>query len=171
VLKLDLTEAVKARMNSREVAPQIAAIRALMLTQAPARAVGTNLIAIASNSTGELRRAALEALGSLRVSTTGAVMLVKAALDDSDPAIRIAAMKSAGALSWKTADIIPSLIEFTRSADANERAQAAETLGNYTTQSTNVLPALQRLLQDPDLCVRTAATNEVRRMESAIGAK
>ena len=155
------------RLNSSDPETQVAAMRALAGVHPPLQLVSTNLISMASTSSGELRRQTIETMGALRLASSNAASIMMAALDDPEPAIRAAAIKAVGEISWKTAAAIPRLTELTRSSLMGERAAAISALGQFGLRASNAAPAVKLLLVDSENVVRTAATNALAKIAPA----
>ena len=155
------------KIASTDPAVQVAVMRALAGVRPTMRFITTNLVTIATNSSGELRRQAIETLGVLRVNSAPAATVLSAALDDLEPAIRLAAIKAVGEISWRTADAIPRLIELTGSTSELEREEAARALAQFGPRASNAVTAITRLLDDPELKVRAAATNALSRINAS----
>jgi len=158
-LALDATPMLLEKLGSTDPATQVAAMRALAGVRPQVRLITTNLLSLATNSSGNLRRQTIETMGALRVANSNSAAIMVSALDDPDPAIRLAAMNAVGQISWKTAAALPRLEDFTRSTNTLERGSATRALGLYGARASNAAPAITLLLADPELEVRAAATN------------
>jgi len=166
-LGLDPVPMLKDALESADSTNRVAAMRALAGLRPPTQLVLTNLMAIATNSTGELYRSAIEALGALRVSRSNAVDIMIAALDSADSATRVTAIKAVSEVSWKAVATLPRLEEFTRSANPAEREAAVAALGRFGGRASNSLPVLELRLEDDSPTVRSAATNALAQIKAA----
>jgi HEAT repeat protein len=158
---LDAGPMLKELLETGVPEKQLSAMRVLAAVRPPMRLVMTNVLRVAQNSTGELRRASIEAMGAMRMSNTNVVGFIISALQDSDPAVRLAAITTIGEVSWKAEAALPRLIEFVASKNLPERTTAIRTLGRFGSRGTNAVAAIQTALQDEDGAVRAAATNSL----------
>jgi HEAT repeat protein len=99
------------------------------------------LLPLARAADAESRRAALEALGTLRVSHTNALVVYRAALDDPEPAVRAAAARALGAVAWRARGDLTLLSERALGdGDASVRAAAQLAVEKIKTALTNAAP-------------------------------
>jgi HEAT repeat protein len=166
-LGLDPVPMLKDALESADSATRLAAMRALAGLRPPVALVFTNLMAVATNSTGERRRRTIETMGALRVSRSNAVDIIIAALDDPDLATRVTAIKAVSEVSWKAAAALPRLETFTRSTDPTEREAAVAALGRFGSRASNSVAVLELRLEDDSPSVRAAATNSLAQIKAA----
>jgi HEAT repeat protein len=158
-LGLDAVPMLNEQLASKDLAQQLAALRALAVLRPLSRAETTNLLTLAINSTGEVRRQAIETMSALRIASTNAAGIMITALDDPDPEVRLAAIRAVAEINWRTAVAIPRLEEFTRSTNPRERKRSAWALAQFGSRASNTVSSITVLLDDSDLEVRKAATN------------
>lgn len=167
-LGLDPLPTLNRALNSEIPETQLAALRGLAICNSSTRAISSNVVWLAGNATGELRRQALECLGDLHVTSTNAARIAVQSLEANDPALRLTAIRTVGRINWRTADAIPRLQEFAHAADVRERALALQALGEFGARASNALQNITERLNDPEVSVREAATNTLNRIRSAL---
>lgn len=118
------------------------------------------------DSNTSVRRAAAASV-ALAVERLGsrAARLPRFYLRDDDPTVRVAVLEAlAERLPSKAAFLLRVVEPSTRSGDPGVRAAVAAVLGGVAFEASGALKLIERLLQDPDLRVGTAALRALRQM-------
>ena len=118
------------------------------------------------DSNTSVRRAAAASV-ALAVERLGsrAARLPRFYLRDDDPTVRVAVLEALAERLPSKAEFLLRVVEpATRSGDPGVRAAVAAVLGGVAFEASGALKLIERLLQDPDLRVGTAALRALRSM-------
>jgi HEAT repeat protein len=163
-LRVDALPEVVRRLNRADPREQLTALQALARLRPAFRSVEAPVLNLATNGPPEIRRQAMVTMGALRFTSTNALILMRAALEDPALELRTSAIFAVSQVSWKTPDLVPHLISLTATGSLAERLAAVNALGQYRAQASNSLPALIGIWQDPIPELRLAATNAAQRL-------
>lgn len=124
-------------------------------------------------SSPDLRCTIIWALQFLGTAAEPAIpSLIKCLGRHYDSSVRGEAVMSLGFINKRPDVVVPTLIGFldwrTRAGNGNgESIKALDSLANFGTNASAATPTVKGLLNDPDVWIRTAATNCIRRIDPA----
>jgi HEAT repeat protein len=98
----------------------------------------------------------------MRPLTPAILRLIVEALTDPEPLV---AQTAGGALYAAGDDALPGMIELMASEDAGTRRRAAGAADLLGVKPAQILPALEKLRQDPDESVRSAAAEAIGKIK------
>src|SRR5262249_1364688 len=131
------------------------------------------LIAIYDQNISETSQSdTVESLAYVGPAADAAVpALFQAAKNNSNVIVRFHSILTLGAIHNQPARVIPVLLEFMKDSRVDVRRSAAEALGNYGTNASPALAILSNALNDPELSVRDAAEDALKKINPESAAK
>ncbi len=142
-------------LNDPSASVRLAAVRGLGDIASKADVLSSVLLA-RKDDDGEVRAAAVKALGAVGGQRKEAVSALVDALRDREPDVRAAAYELSDRLRWNprglnpAKDVVPVLLELARDKSYPSRSAAVKSIGQIGPDAAVAVPVLTEVLKDPD---------------------
>jgi HEAT repeat protein len=146
---------------------RLVAVRRIGMFGPQAKPAAPKLLAFAQGDDPQLRRAALEALGKIEGTAQESVPLLATALSDPDPRIARAAIQGLRSLGSQAVPAMPRILAAFEQNRRSTRPALFDLLSAMGPVARDAIPTLTKLTGAPDLALRRAARDALKKIQPA----